>query len=174
VPSAPPAVWLAHQAAIAGLSDWRAQGRVAIRNQTDGWNAAFDWAQTGATWRLRLRGPFGQGGAELHSDGDLVWLQREDRPPLYARDIDRLLAEETGWQLPVRGLRDWLRGIPVAGRAAQLHWDDRGLLQTLQQDGWDIAYRQYREVGGQRLPDRLQLSRDALRVKLVVDEWQLP
>ena len=174
VPPASESAWRAHRARIATLDDWQVQGRVAIRNADDGWNAAFDWQQQGRHYRLRLRGPFGQGALELRGDDDGVWLQRQDRAPVYARSVEQLLETETGWRLPVRGLQDWLLGVPVNGQPAVLDWDDRGLLQSLRQDGWQIDYRRYDTVGGQQLPDRLQLQRDALQVKVVVDQWQLP
>lgn len=168
------AVWLAHLASVGTLNDWRVQGRVAIRNNADGWHADFDWRQQGGNYRLRLRGPFGQGAVELRGDDSGVWLERQDQAPVYARNVDLLLQEETGWLLPVSGLQHWLLGVPVDDQPAVLDWDDRGLLRSLQQDGWQIDYRRYQAVGGQHLPDRLQLERSALRVKVVIDEWQLP
>jgi outer membrane lipoprotein LolB len=167
-------LWLAHRSRVEALSGWQVQGRVAIRREEDGWHAAFDWQQRGDSYRLRLRGPFGQGAVELQGDAAGVWLRRQDREPVYARSVDRLLQEETGWLLPVSGLQDWLLGLPVEQQPASLDWDDRGLLQSLQQDGWRIDYRRYQVVGGKHLPDRLQLARDTLLVKVVVDEWRLP
>lgn len=167
-------LWQAHRSRVEALTDWQVQGRVAIRNDAEGWHAAFDWQRQGDSYRLRLRGPFGQGAVELRGDGRGVWLQRQDRAPVFARSVDQLLQQETGWLLPVSGLQDWLLGIPVNQQPAVFDWDDRGLLQSLQQDGWRIDYHRYQMVGGKYLPDRLQLERDALRVKVVVDEWQLP
>lgn len=174
VPPADDSAWLAHRARIDQLSEWQLQGRVAIRNAEDGWHAAFDWQQQGRQYRLRLRGPFGQGALELRGDDSGVWLQRQDQAPVHARSVEQLLEQETGWRLPVLGLQDWLRGVPVDGRPAVLAWDDRGLLQSVRQDGWQIDYTRYDTVGGQQLPDRLQLQRDDLHVKVVVDQWQLP
>jgi outer membrane lipoprotein LolB len=173
-PSVPESAWLQHRAAVETLTDWQAHGRVAIRNDDDGWSADFDWQQRGASYRIRLRGPFGQGAVELHGDSLGVWLKRQDKAPVYARDVEHLLQAETGWQLPVLGLSDWLRGLPVDSEPAALDWDQQGRLQTLQQDGWNIAYGRYRDVGERQLPDKLQLLRDQLRVKVVVDEWQVP
>jgi len=171
---APESAWLQHRASLEALSDWQARGRVAIRRDDDGWNAGFDWQQSGDSYRIRLRGPFGQGGIELHGDRAGVWLQRENEAPVYARSVDRLLQDETGWRLPVQGLRDWLLGLPVAEQSSVLDWDGQGRLHSLQQDGWSIDYRRYRGVGEQQLPEKLQLQRDQVQVRVVVDEWQLP
>jgi outer membrane lipoprotein LolB len=67
-----------------------------------------------------------------------------------------------------------LRGLPADEQPAVLDWDQQGRLQTLQQDGWEIAYGRYRDVGERQLPDKLKLSRDQLQVKVIVDAWQVP
>ncbi len=167
-------VWLEHRATLEALADWQVQGRVAIRRGEDGWNASFDWQQRHGNYRIRLRGPFGQGGVELHGDSLGVWLRRSDQPPVYARSAEDLLAQEIGWRLPVLGLVDWLRGLPVESQPASLDWDQQGRLQTLQQDGWAIEYPRYREVGGRQLPDKVRMTRDRLQVRLVIDKWQIP
>jgi outer membrane lipoprotein LolB len=167
-------IWLAHRARLTTLTDWQAQGRVAIRRGDDGWNASFDWWQRQDSYRIRLRGPFGQGGIELHGDRLGVWMRRQDEPPVYASNVEDLLAQEIGWRLPVLGLVDWLRGLPVASQPALFDWDQQGRLQTLEQDGWHIDYPRYRSVGARQLPDKLRLMRDELQVKLVIDTWLAP
>jgi outer membrane lipoprotein LolB len=172
--TAPEAFWLSHRASLQTLTDWQVRGRVAVRSAAEGWNADFDWQQRGERYRIRLRGPFGRGAVELHGDPLGVWLKRQDQPPVYSGDVERLLQAETGWRLPVAGLGDWLRGLPVDAEPASFEWDRQGRLRTLQQDGWQIAYGRYRAVGERQLPDRLQLLRDQLQVKVVVDAWQIP
>ena len=107
--------WLAHQAALETLTHWRVQGRIAVRTDSEGWSANFDWKQQGEDYRIRVRGPFGQGAVELHGNGRGVWLKRADQPPVFALNPEALLEQETGWQLPVEGLSSWLRGLPVPG-----------------------------------------------------------
>jgi outer membrane lipoprotein LolB len=172
--TAPESAWLAHRASVETLTDWQIRGRVAIRRDDDGWHADFDWQQRGDRYRLRLRGPFGQGAIELQGGPLGVWLKRQDQAPVYAGSAERLLREETGWDLPVVGLGDWLRGLPVAQEPAAFDWDGQGRLQSLRQDGWSIDYRRYRGVGERQLPDRMQLLRDSLLVKVVIDEWDIP
>jgi len=168
------AVWQAHRATLASLRDWQLQGRVAVQHERRGWNAGFDWRQRHADYRIRLRGPFGQGGIELEGNSDGVWMRQQDKPAVYARHVEDVLARETGWRLPVLGLVDWLRGLPVEGQPAALTWDAQGRLKTLQQAGWQIDFSRYRQVGDLQLPDKILLRRDRLRVKLLVDDWRVP
>jgi len=172
--SAAESVWLEHRAKLEALTDWQVQGRVAIRRGDDGWSASFDWRQRQDSYRIRLRGPFGQGGIELRGDNLGVWMRRGNKPPVYAGNVEDLLAQEIGWRLPVLGLADWLRGLPVASQPASFDWDQQGRLQTLQQAGWHIDYPRYRQVGVRQLPDKVKLMRDQLQVKLVIDKWLTP
>jgi outer membrane lipoprotein LolB len=174
-PPAPPAeraAWQAHRAALETLTHWQVQGRVGVRAGDEGWNASFDWQQQDQEYRIRLRGPFGQGAVELHGNEQGVWLKQADRPAVFALDPETLLEKETGWWLPVSGLNFWLRGLPVPGGPSQYRWDEQGSLAHLEQKGWQIDYRSYRQAGAFRLPDRISIEGDALRVKFVIDAWQ--
>jgi outer membrane lipoprotein LolB len=164
--------WLAHRAALQALTHWQVQGRVAVRAGEEGWNAHFDWQQQGEDYRIRLRGPFGQGAVELHGNAGGVWLKHSDRPEVFARDPETLLERETGWRLPVAGLSAWLRGLPVAELHADYQWDAHGALVEINQDGWHIDYARYQQNGALRLPVRVRLERDALQVRFVIDSWQ--
>jgi outer membrane lipoprotein LolB len=167
------AAWLAHRASIESLTHWQVQGRVAVRADDEGWSAHFDWKQTDQDYQIRLRGPFGQGAVELHGNGQGVWLKRADQAPVFAVNPERLLQQETGWRLPVAGLSSWLRGLPVAeDEHSNLQWDEHGRLLEVEQNGWQIVYRSYELQGDLQLPEKLQLSRDSLLVKFVIDDWQ--
>ena len=46
-------------------------------------------------------------------------------------------------------------------------------MSALTQAGWRIDYTEYRAVGADAVPARLTLQRDTVRVRLLVDDWQL-
>jgi outer membrane lipoprotein LolB len=83
-----------------------------------------------------------------------------------------------GWALPLSGLRYWVLGIPEPKRgferdAKRGHLDAYGRLAKLRQGGWTIDYQQYQDTQPIELPQEIALSNRALKVKLVVSEWQL-
>jgi len=166
------ASWLARQAILETLTDWRIQGRIAVRTASEGWSAHFDWKQRGEDYRIRVRGPFGQGGVELHGNGQGVWLKREDQPPVFALNPEELLERETGWQLPVAGLSSWLRGLPVPGGQPDIAWDTQGRLLKIEQNCWQISYSRYLVQGDLQLPEKMRLQHDSLQVKFIIDGWQ--
>jgi outer membrane lipoprotein LolB len=167
------AAWLAHREVLRTIDEWQVQGRVAVRAGEEGWSAHFDWQQQGDAYRIRLRGPFGQGAVELRGDAHGVWMRQPDRPEVFASDAEALLERETGLRLPVSGLRSWLLGMPVEDIAADYEWDAQGVLSEIDQSGWHIAYNRYQQNGSLRLPARMRLERDTLQVKFVIDTWQM-
>jgi len=166
------AAWLLHRSSVEVLTHWQVNGRVAVRAEDDGWNANFDWQQQGDEYRIRLRGPFGQGAVELHGNSEGVWLKRADQPAVFAVDPETLLLRETGWRLPVSGLGSWLRGLPLDGVDSHYQWDEQGRLSHIEQNGWQIDYSRYQQSGAFDLPVRLRLERDSLQVRFVIDGWQ--
>ncbi len=81
-------------------------------------------------------------------------------------------------QFPVSGLRYWIRGIPApGGNARLLGWNEQGRLHRLEQDGWRVEMRNYRDVGDYRLPGKVFIKRgeeDPVDVRLVIRQWGLP
>lgn len=82
------------------------------------------------------------------------------------------MQQQLGWSLPVSSLADWIRGLPADHSQYRLEHDDTGFPQRLEQDGWQIDYRDWVEVESLWLPRRLIMEYDDLRVTLVVTEWR--
>jgi outer membrane biogenesis lipoprotein LolB len=51
--------------------------------------------------------------------------------------------------------------------------DSQQRLTELTQDGWRVDYNAYMSVGAEWLPRLLTLRRAQVRVRMVVDGWQL-
>lgn len=149
---------------------WTLEGRIALRLEDEGWHAGVLWEQRPDTYYIRLQGPLGQGALELTGSAAGVVLERADGRVSQARDPDILLYQETGWQLPVSGLRHWVRGRPVPGLDARIRRDAQGRLAELHQAGWAIRYTDFFATGA--LPRRIELVNGGVRVRLLIDQWQ--
>ena len=153
-------------------SFWSLRGRIAVHAGEQGWHANLNWRQTGMDYTLELSGPLGQGTVRMTGDATGVTLARADGLQDQAPDADALLLRHTGWTLPVAGLRYWVRGRAVPEQPAEWEWAGDGLPQQLRQDGWVIQYTEFREQPGLgKLPRRIDLERDGLRARLVIDGW---
>jgi len=101
-----------------------------------------------------------------------IGFRDADGKKIRAADAEGLLLQTTGWELPVTGLRYWVRGLPVPRVYASERRDVQGRLLALEQSGWAISYIRYHFIEGVGWPAKLRLARDDVTVKLVIDEWQ--
>ena len=158
--------------AIPEYAAWGLRGRVSLVRGEQGWHAGMRWDEAAGSYRLNLAGPLGQGAMQIDGDtAGMVRLQTADGQQYANRDADALVMSVTGWQLPVTGLRYWVRGIPAPGGEARFTTDEQGRLVRLEQDGWDISYNRFQALAGRDWPTRMRLETADISVTLVVDEW---
>ncbi len=154
------------------ISDWQFTGRVSLVQAEQGWHAGLSWQEQADHFQLQISGPLGQEAFRLTGDATGVLLEDKDGSKTSAGDAESLLLNTTGWNLPVSGLRYWVRGLPVPGVKARENRNLQGRLVELEQSGWLISYSRYKFLGGVGWPAKLQLARDDISVRLVIHEWQ--
>ncbi|WJW75947.1 lipoprotein insertase outer membrane protein LolB [Thiohalobacter sp. IOR34] len=151
---------------------WQLEGRIALTAGEQGWHAGLLWRQDRERYRLRLSGPFGQGALLLEGDAGGVVLREANGREQRASDAEALLYRTTGWELPLAGLRYWVRAQVQPGLPFELQRDAMGRPLRLRQGGWRIDYRRYRRYGDGELPALIRLSTDGVSVRLVIDDWR--
>ncbi len=159
-------------AALARLRGWTADGRLAVNQGQQSWQASFHWHQQGDRYAIVLVGPLGQGQLSIRGGPGAVTL-RDGRQTLRAADPEALLAKAGVPPVPVSGLRYWLLGEPDPSQPAQPVAGSNGHLRQLRQSGWSLVYPNYVEVQGLALPKRMQAERGTLQVKVFVGKWTL-
>jgi outer membrane lipoprotein LolB len=165
--------WRARQTSLSALQHWEVSGRIAVVNEEQGWHASLHWVQQGPYYAIDLFGPLGQGRMNIQGSPQSVSVQTADGQVLQANDPEQLLQQSTGIRIPVTGLVYWLRGLPDPSRPSELTGDEQGRLTRLEQGGWVIEYPRYAAVERLELPTHIQAQRDQLRVKVVIDQWNL-
>ncbi|MCG5511648.1 lipoprotein insertase outer membrane protein LolB [Ectothiorhodospira shaposhnikovii] len=166
--------WRERVQLLSAQDEWTLSGRIALFLENEQWNAHLRWRQRGDDYDIQLFGPFGRHAATLEGNATGVTLRNAEGDVYQDRDVDRLVHQALGWQLPVSGLRYWVLGIPSHDRLEGRTLDSAGRAQRLLQSGWDVGYDRYAEaVGPAPLPDRMRLEFDDIRVRLVVDDWQM-
>ena len=83
------------------------------------------------------------------------------------------LAASLGFEPPLSSLRFWVLGASDPNFPSEEAIDEQQRLSHLEQDGWHVDYAEYMLVGAQWLPKRLTVTRQSLRLKLVIDTWRL-
>jgi len=176
LPPAPPPgqSWEARRPQLQSLQHYVLRGRVAVAAGGEGFNASLRWTQEGNRTQVTLGGPLGVGGAQLTASGDdlTVITARGERIESAAAHAE--LAARLGFDPPLSSLRYWVLGVPDPAQPATESLDNaQQRLTALTQDGWQVDYQSYTSANGEPLPARLTLRRDAVRVRLLVDDWQL-
>jgi len=176
--SSPPdaQLWQHHQQQVTGIHSWNITGRVAVNTGNNGGNADLFWQQRDEQdYDIKLVAPFGSGSSLIQARADGVLLSTSDGQQVYEPDIDSLLAHVDDMHFPVSGLRYWIRGIPSPRSPAKLlSWNTEGRLNLLQQDGWRVQLRSYKQVGPYLLPNKVFISRpddEDIDVRLVIRQW---
>ena len=141
-------------------------GRVAVRHGKDAASGKIFWRHSDDSDELLITSALGQGIARISREGDRFRLVTGDNQEYRAADAEGLTEQALGWRLPLAGLSDWVQARASPGRQVEMHGDkDQGL--ELRQDGWHVAYEEFREGR----PHRMRLTRDDLEIRLIVDRW---
>jgi outer membrane lipoprotein LolB len=173
-PAPPPGVsWDVRRPQLQSLKHFQLRGRVAVASGGEGFNANLRWTQDGDHSQVMLEGPLGVGGAQLSAEGDELTVVTSQGERIESQAAHAALAARLGFDPPLTSLRYWVLGVPDPKQPASESLDAaQQRLSALTQDGWHVEYQSYVPAGGEALPARLTLQRDAVRVRLLVDDWQ--
>ena len=163
-----------HQA-VASINAWSFRGRLSLTTEKEAWTGKVRWQQTADEFRIHFDSPTGQGAMQLMSNPQFgVEMRVANGGVYYADDAATLLYNHTGWRLPVAALRMWLLGLPQGrDEISQLLFDAQGLLQNLQQYRWHVQYLSYQSVDGYSLPRKILLQNEQIKIRMVIDHWEL-
>lgn len=148
-------------------------GRVAVNYDGRAFSSGVRWEHLERRDEMWLLTPTGQAVARIEADAAGATLTAADGKQYHAGDVESLTRRALGWELPLARLGWWVQGIaaPEVGAGGEVR-DVHGRLAQLAQDGWRLTFTHHPpgEHGG-RL-QRLELERDAHRIRLVVDSWR--
>jgi outer membrane lipoprotein LolB len=173
------AVPLAEQAAVLqGLSGYALTGRVAITGVNAGVSAGMQWQQRKAASNVRLSGPLGLGATEIHFERDALRIMTSRGDKLEGEAAQQVLAQQLGFTPPLGALRYWVLGLPAPFEATSGEVRDAaGLLTAFEQQDWKLQFEEFRPQataqGTVQVPIRLLAERADLRLRLIIDSWDL-
>jgi outer membrane lipoprotein LolB len=146
-------------------------GRVAFKQGEKRDNAGVRWVHSAREDEILLLAPLGQTVARIHRDAQEATLEASGKH-YTAQDMESLMQEVLGWQLPLSGLRYWVTALPAPEGELRVERDANGQVSMMYQQGWEIAYSRYAAATPDALPLRLKLQHDGMEVLLVIDEWE--
>ncbi len=158
------------------INDWNIKARLGVQTETEGGSFDVFWQQLADAYDIRLVAPMGQGAVRINGDNEGVTISLADGQTEYSHDADELFTAMTGLSLPVNGLHDWLRGMPIQDEEIHdISWNENGQLYKFEQRGWRVEMSRYKVIADYELPHAFYLEREdrpELSVRLLVREWQ--
>ena len=173
------AAWDSHRDRLESLNDWAFTGRAAVKSGLAGGSVQVDWTQVGRVTALTMSGPFDTGRLAMTGTADRMLITDGAGNRRLTQRPSEMLEEQTGWLIPLAALPRWLRGLPEHSLAElppqSYELDEAGRLAQLDEAGWAIEYARYAPEGptGLALPHFMELRQDGMRIRIVVDAWDL-
>ncbi|RNF52787.1 outer membrane lipoprotein LolB [Marinomonas hwangdonensis] len=159
---------------VEAISHWETSGRVGIRTENDAISGNFDWQKTPSTFSLNIIGPFGQGATSLKKTTEGKVTLAYENTQVTGTSAAELLQQELGWAFPVEQVTYWIRGLASPYSPARIERDSAtNNISNIKQDGWVISYRNFSQVNGLLLPQRMQVSNPPFNVNLIINQWTI-
>jgi outer membrane lipoprotein LolB len=166
--------WQQRLASLQSIRDFNLQGRIAVAHGADGFSAGLRWQQQQDQTAIDLSAPLGFGAAHIQQSNDLLRVTTSKGVVLERDAANDELRETLGFDAPLKSLRFWIVGATDPNFPAEPAFDASQRLLHLQQEGWQIDYAGYMPVNQQFwLPGSLTATREDVKVKIVIHEWQL-
>lgn len=162
--------WQQERARLERLTHWQLSGKMAIITAQQKGSARLNWQQDGDDYRLNLSSIVGTHILELSRSKGEVTLIDNDGKQHQSQDAEALIYQLTGWNIPVQGLPEWIKGLP--GKA-EFELNPDASLASVRDGQWQIVYGDYRDQAGYRLPHLLTMTGQGSRLKLQINQWTL-
>lgn len=174
-PQTPPMSWDNRVGVLSNIQNWDLDALIAIRNDSnhDSGSANLKWQQSKNDYSLLFFGPLGSNSVKLTGRPGSVLLETAEGKKINAKTPETLLAQQTGWHVPVSSLFYWIRGLPVPNEPAQKILDNENHLVQLAQQGWVIQYLRYTSVNQIDVPSKIFLNNAQMNVKIIINEWKI-
>jgi len=170
---APAQPWEQRLPALQAIAAFELDGRIAASDGKQGFSAGLRWQQRADGATLDLTAPLGVGAAHIEQRADGLTVTTSQGVTLTRDAASEQLAATLGFEPPLGSLRYWVLGASDPNFPAQESIDEQQRLTYLDQDGWHVECEDYAQVGQLWLPRRLTVTRQVLRLKLVVNSWRL-
>lgn len=163
---------------VAQLNSWTIAGKIAFINSKERQSATLHWQkdQAAESEVLNLSTLFGIKVLELKREKSNFTLE-VDGQTYQTQDLDNLIYNLTGLNLPTRAMNSWLKGLAYLPSDKIKYHDKTQLPESLtshyNNKAWQISYSKYHHIGPFQLAKQLTILQDDLRIKIVIHAWKI-
>jgi outer membrane lipoprotein LolB len=159
------------------ITQYQLAGRVSVAQGENGYFGNLLWKRNADKHEIEILSPLGQVIARLYKNNGNYTLTTADQRVLQSTNSEQLMRDALGFALPVGGLEHWVQGRASPNSAYDAKKSPDGRIETLIQDGWNIAYAEYIQptnaAAGVGVPKKITLHRTDVTIKLVMDSWSV-
>ncbi|MDP5254227.1 MULTISPECIES: lipoprotein insertase outer membrane protein LolB [unclassified Vibrio] len=171
--------WQQHQQRLNTIKHFKVAGKLGYISPEERQNLNFFWQHQPQQSQLRLTTFLGQTVMKLTITPEQATLIDYDGNQHRAKDVDQLMWQMTGLNIPVSSLPHWLLGLPQGDESFTLN--SQNTLATLATQStsqpWQAKYQLYTDVNGPEftlpLPSRLTILQGEIKINLQVNQWTL-
>lgn len=149
------------------LQHWSFEGRLALSAKKDSWSASMVWQHDADNEQIKLSGPLGQGATVIRLTPEQVVIDRGGQNVQTSTNPEQFITQQLGMAVPIHSLRHWVVGLPEPGQA---------FFETttgFKQGQWLVTYKEMQSVGKQRMPQKIIVMNDQVRLKVIIDQWDI-
>lgn len=163
---------------VALLNSWTIAGKIAFITSEERQSATLHWQkdQATASEALNLSTLFGIKVLALKREENNFTLE-VDGQTYQTQDLDNLIYNLTGLNLPTRAMNSWLKGLAYLPSDKINYHEKTRLPESLtshyNNKAWQINYSKYHHIGPFQLAKQLTILQDDLRIKIVIHSWKI-
>ena len=167
--------YTAHQQKLSTLTQFRVSGKLGYIDPNQRQSLNFTWDQSPQSSQLRLSTFLGKTVLNLTMDDQGASVTDMDGNRYFDPNADQLFYQLTGMRLPIVYMRDWIKGQPT--QADHFAVSGNGTLSSLSQtrgdQTWTMDYLNYNDEQELILPNKMTLSRQQIKLNIVINRWNL-
>ena len=156
---------------LAELETWHLEGRMGIQTRNDAWQAHIVWDHELRQDRVQVLGPLNQGAVSIVLREGMIYIHPGSGEAVLSREPEQALRERLGFAVPLYSVRYWILGLPDPLHPHVMADDTEGN-PLFRHTGWEIGQSDFRLEHGYRIPGRLRIQGEDVKLKLVIDQWQ--
>ncbi len=163
---------------LLALNNWVIAGKIAFITNKERQSATLHWQKNTEqeSELLNLSTVFGIKVLELKREKSNFTVE-VDGESYQTQDLDNLIYQLTGLNLPTRAMNNWLKGIAyLPSDTIQYHEITQlpdVLISHYNNKIWQINYSKYHHIGPFQLAKQLTIQQDDLRIKIVIHSWKI-
>lgn len=158
---------------LSQIQHWQVRGKLSVINKGEAVTGFLTWQQNQQTFDIFLSGPFGQGSSHLVGNEQQASLTLPGKETVHASSANALMEQFVGWRFPVLDVRHWVKGQASPSSTATEVRNSMGLLDQLQQHGWQVKFSRYQRIDDNWLPGRVKIIGNEFTFILAIKEWDI-